>query len=203
MRLHQRIGERMTCDRLDSRRRLERAQLVPHRERRIHRRVGIELANRIEINRRRGRQHIFDDRVDVGIEPPRTRDRFGGALRIDAHGLANFRERSRNFILPQQEISVAPRHFRGNRINALRLLKRIARGGCVRLRIRKPPRDRATLSRNADRAKAHCDTRRQRAARQALRCCIANSVRAETTSRDCPARAAPHALVPARVSIPA
>ncbi len=134
MRLHQRIGELDDLRKIDSRGRLKRAQPVPNRERRIHRRVGVELPNRVEINRSRRWQHIFDDRVDVGIEPIRTRDRLGGTLRIDRHRLADLRERRRNFVLPQQEIAVTPRHFRRNRIHALRLLKRIARRGGIAFR---------------------------------------------------------------------
>ena len=52
MRLHERIGERNDLRQTRLRRRLERSQLLPYRQRRIHRRVGIELTNRIEINRR-------------------------------------------------------------------------------------------------------------------------------------------------------
>ncbi len=91
-------------------------------------RVGVELANSIQIHTAVRRQNVVEDRLNVSIHAPAARKGFGRALGIDGHGMADFRESRGKFALAQQKIAVTPGNFRRKWIHALGLQECVASG---------------------------------------------------------------------------
>src|SRR5256885_10138382 len=109
---------------------MERGQSRPDGERGGKLLIGAELADYGEIAGGIRRQHVVENRVDIGIHAPATRKGFRAALRIDVDGAADFRESLRDLSLAKKKISVTPGDFRGERISAFGLEESVgSRGG--------------------------------------------------------------------------
>src|SRR5258708_4627900 len=111
--------------------RMEGNQAPPDSKRFVEPIGSDELTNNVEIRGAVGRNYAVKNSLNVRVDAPAARKCLGAALGVGVNGTANFGKRWLDFVLTQQEISVAPSDCGGGRIGLASLEIGIAGRGEV------------------------------------------------------------------------